>query len=206
MTHYAADVSAVPASPSPQRWLLPLIVVVVCLMVGGGLLARELYREPDAVPAATLAPATSSASAPPGGQPGSDTVELTPDAAGHPDNAAVRKTLQGYFDAINNRDFSTWSKVVTRERFAQKSQSAWLNDFKSSKDGSVLVYRIEAVGGGNLRVLVGFTSVQDSGDAPAELPGASCVRWKLALPMKMQSGSWRVDEISGYAPPELAKC
>lgn len=204
-TYYAADVSALPASAKPQRWLLPLIVVVLCLMVGGGLLAREVYRVPDLPPPAVLAPPTSDTRAP-GPEPGNDIVKLTPDAAGHPLGEAVRRVLQTYFDSINERNYTTYSTTVTRKRLSEKKQGEWLHDFQSTTDGSVLVYRIEAAGAQNLRVLLGFTSVQDSGDAPAELPGASCIRWRLALPMALENNSWRVDSVAGYAPPEASKC
>ncbi|WP_236788901.1 hypothetical protein [Amycolatopsis sp. GM8] len=197
--------SAVPASPSPQRWLLPAVIVVVSLMVGGGLLAREFYRVPDPQPDAILA-LPSTTARPLAQQPGPGTVELTPDAAAHPQHEVIRQLLQTYFDSINNRDYEQWKTTVTRARILAKSRPAWQQDYLSTKDGSILVYRIDAVSEQDLRVLVGFTSVQDPKAAPQELPGASCVHWKLTLPITLESGHWRVDTVAGYTTPEAARC
>ncbi|GHF88855.1 hypothetical protein GCM10017566_73240 [Amycolatopsis bartoniae] len=194
-----------PAPPNAHRWLLPVLVVVVSLMVGGGLLARELYRLPDQQPDAILALPTSTAR-PPDQQPGPGTVELTPDAAAHPQHDAISQLLQTYFDSINNRDYDQWKTTVTRARIQAKSRAEWLKDYQSVKDGSILVYRIDTITAQDLRVLVGFTSVQDAASAPAELPGAACVQWKLSLPVTIEQGHWRVDSVAGYTTPEVARC
>ncbi|MTD52842.1 hypothetical protein GKO32_02455 [Amycolatopsis sp. RM579] len=184
---------------------MPTIIVVVSLMVGGGLLAREFYRVPDQQPDAILA-LPSSTARPLGQQPGPSTVELTPDAAAHPQHEVIRLLLQTYFDSINNRNYNQWQTTVTQARIQTKSRAAWLQDFESTKDGSILVYRIDAVSSQDLRVLLGFTSVQDPRSAPQELPGASCVQWKLTLPVTLESGHWKVDTVAGYTTPEAIKC
>ncbi|TNC22416.1 hypothetical protein FG385_25620 [Amycolatopsis alkalitolerans] len=184
---------------------MPVVVVVVSLMVGGGLLAREVYRTPDVQQDAILA-LPSSTARPPGQQPGPGTVELTPDAAAHPLHEDVRRLLQRYFDSINNRDYDAWRTTVTKARIQAKSRPAWLHDYRSTKDGSPLVYRIDAASDEDLRVLLGFTSVQDPLDAPDALPGSSCVHWKLTLPVTLESGNWRIDNVAGYTTPEATKC
>ncbi|GAB2976449.1 hypothetical protein GCM10017788_43090 [Amycolatopsis acidiphila] len=181
------------------------MIVVVSLMVGGGLLARELYRVPDPQPDAILA-LPSSTARPLAQQPGPGSVELTPDAAAHPQHEVIRQLLQAYFDSINSRDYEQWKTTVTKARIQAKSRPAWLQDYRSTKDGSILVYRIDAVSDKDLRVLLGFTSVQDAADAPETLPGASCVRWKLTLPVTVESGHWKVDTVAGYTTPENARC
>ncbi|WP_306999360.1 hypothetical protein [Amycolatopsis thermophila] len=185
------------------RWLAPVVIVVVSIMVGGGLLARELYRLPETTPDAILA--QSSAARPLEQQPGPGTVELTPDAAAHPQNAAVRTLLQSYFDAINNRDYDLWKTAVTRERSQAKPRSTWLADYSTTRDGSILVYRIDAVNDKEMRVLVGFTSTQDQKSAPAELP-EPCVHWRLVLPVTLESSAWKVDTVTGSNTPELSRC
>jgi hypothetical protein len=195
----------VPAPSSPQRWLLPVLIVIISLMVGGGLLARELYRQPDAEPAAVLALPTTTAR-PPEQQPGPSVVELTPDAEAHPQHENVQQLLQTYFDAINSRDYAKWELTVTRARILAKPPSAWLQDYRTTKDGSILIYRIDALTDRELQVLVGFTSTQDPQDAPAELPGTSCVQWRLILPITQEQGRWKVDIVSGYTAPEVAAC
>ncbi|NIH87800.1 hypothetical protein FHX45_004693 [Amycolatopsis granulosa] len=196
--------TAVPAPPpAPPRWLVPVVIVVVSIMVGGGLLARELYRLPETVPDAILAESTTAR--PLAQQPGPDTVELTPDAAAHPRSAAVRTVLQTYYDSINHRDYDLWKTVVTRERIQARPRSTWLNDYGSSRDGSILVYRINPVSDAELRVLVGFTSTQNAEDAPPELP-EPCVHWRLVLPLALESGTWKVDAVTGSTTPELSRC
>jgi hypothetical protein len=203
--YYPADVSAVPAPPSPQRWLLPVLIVVVSMMVGGGLLARELYRQPDPQPDAVLA-LPSTTTRPLEQQPGPSVVELTPDAAAHPQYENVRQLLQTYFDAINNRDYEKWKLTVTRIRIQAKPLADWLKDYHTTRDGSILVYRIDALSDRALRVLIGFTSTQNPQDAPPELPDASCVHWRLTLPVTQEQGRWRLDTVASYTTPEIISC
>ncbi|NKQ59270.1 hypothetical protein HFP15_41180 [Amycolatopsis sp. K13G38] len=184
---------------------MPVLVVVLSLVVGGGLLAREVYRAPE-VRLDTVLGLPASSARPLGEQPGPGTVELTPDAAQHPQHDVVERLLQTYFDAINTRDYDQWKVTVTRDRIQAKPRPAWLNDYKTTKDGSILVYRIDAVAEADMRVLLGFTSTQDASDAPDELPGASCVHWRLSLPLTKESGNWKVDTVAGYAPPEVDAC
>ena len=194
-----------PVPIPPHRWLIPVLVVVVSLIVGGGLLAREVYRTPDARTDTMLA-LPSSTPRPLAQQPGSGTVELTPDAALHPEHEAVRQLLQTYFDAINSLDYEQWKTAVTRTRIQAKPRADWLKDYASTKDGSILVYRIDAVTDQDLRALVGFTRVQDPAKAPDDLPGASCVLWRLVLPLTQEAGHWLVDSVASYTTPEATRC
>ncbi|WP_410661115.1 hypothetical protein [Amycolatopsis sp. lyj-112] len=196
--------TAQPRTAARQRWLIPVLVVVISLTVGIGLLARELYRRPDAVP---TEPAVSEVptSIAPEDQPGSPTVEVTPDVVAHPQYPNVKQVLQGYFDSINDRDYPKWTSVVSRERQKTKTASEWRKDYQSTRDGSILVYRIEPGAPGSLRVLVAFTSTQDVEDAPVYLP-EDCIRWRLVLPLRLESGSWRVDTTDGGTNPEHERC
>ncbi|WP_186382799.1 hypothetical protein, partial [Amycolatopsis rhizosphaerae] len=143
---------------------------------------------------------------PPGQQPGPGTVELTRDAALHPYHDEVRRLLQTYFDAINGRDYDRWKQTVTSDRVRNKPRTTWLKDFESSKDGSILVYRIDLASEHDLRVLIGFTSTQQPQQAPLELPGATCVQWKLVLPVTQEDGDWKVDMLPGYASIDATAC
>jgi hypothetical protein len=197
-------VTVQPRPAARQRWLIPVIVVVISLTVGVGLLARELYRRPEAVLAEPVVGVPTS-SVPPGAQPGSPIVEVTADVASHPQFRNVKQVLQGYFDSINNRDYPKWTSVVSRERQKTKTATEWKRDYQSTRDGSILVYRIEPGAPGTLRVLVAFTSVQDVDDAPVYLP-ESCIRWRLVLPLRFESGAYRVDTTDGGTNPEHEKC
>ncbi|WET77662.1 hypothetical protein P3102_26770 [Amycolatopsis sp. QT-25] len=196
--------TAQPRPFSRQRWLIPVIVVVVSLTVGVGLLARDLYTRPEAAPTEPVVD-DSPTSVAPGAQPGSPTVEVTPDVFAHPQYQSARQVLQGYFDSINERDYPKWTSVVTRERAKTKTAAEWKKDYQSTRDGNILVYRIEPGAPSTLRVLVAFTSTQDVEDAPVYLPEA-CIRWRLVLPLRLESGSWRVDTTEGGTNPEHERC
>ncbi|WP_370943319.1 hypothetical protein AB5J62_30040 [Amycolatopsis sp. cg5] len=187
---------------STQRWLIPALIVVVSLTVGGGLLARELYSPPPEPPIVPGAVATSG-SLTPEEQPGGDEVFVTADAAAHPDGDNVRGALQIYFRSINQKNFDLWASVAAAERLRHKSRVDWQNDYKSTKDGSILIYRIEAPVG-SLRVLVGFTSTQAIESAPPDFP-EPCIRWRVVLPMVNENGTWKIDQADG-STPEKEKC
>ncbi|QWF83091.1 hypothetical protein HUW46_06530 [Amycolatopsis sp. CA-230715] len=178
--------------------------MVVSLTVGGGLLTRELYRQPDRQEVAGVTIGTTK-QLPPGEQPGPRAVELTPDAAAHPQDDTVRKLLQDYFDSINDRNFERYRTTVTVARLQIMGSSEWHESFKSTRDGSILVYRIEAARPELMNVLVSFTSTQDPGDAPPELP-ERCIRWSLVLPVRQEAGAWKVDALPSGAPVEFKAC
>ncbi|MFE0026570.1 hypothetical protein [Amycolatopsis sp. NPDC059021] len=196
-------------TPTRQRWLVPVLVVVASLTVGVGLLAREVYSRPDAVPAGTAAghtvtPATSTPLRP-DQEPGPDTVELSPDAAAHPQQEAVRSVLQTYFSAINERNYAKWTTSVTSELYSSKPPQRFQADFRSTRDGSIRVYRIEPGTAGALRVLVGFTSTQASSEAPPDFK-EPCIRWRLMMPLVREGNGLRVDKGSQNDNPVHEKC
>jgi len=193
---------------SRQRWLIPVVVVVLSVTVGGGLLARELYKRQDpAAPTGNEPIVVSSSTTPlaPAEEPGSDTVRVTPDVVIHPQGDAVRKVIQSYFTAINTRDYRLWTVTVSAKRASQKPQKVWEKDLQSTKDGSILIYRIERGGGDSLRVLMAFTSVQDIADAPKDFP-EKCIHWRLVLPLIEQGSSLRIDTVDTPSDPEREKC
>jgi len=196
-----------PAPVSRQRWLIPVVVVVLSVTVGGGLLARELYQRQEAdAPIGTEPIVVSSSTTPlaPDEEPGSDTVLVTPDVSIHPQGDAVRQVVQDYFRAINARDYQLWRTTVTAERQRNQPADKWVNSFKSTKDGSILIYRIERGGGDSLRVLVGFTSTQNLADAPDEFQ-ETCIRWRVVLPMQVQNTP-KIGVPATSDIPEHEKC
>ncbi|OZM70287.1 hypothetical protein CFN78_26490 [Amycolatopsis antarctica] len=193
-------------TPARQRWLVPVLVAVVALTVGGGLLVRELYRQP--LNAQTRSNVIATPSATPlrlDQQPGARTVDMTPDASAHPEDEAVRALLQTYFDAINDRSYERWKTTVSADRARTKTESVWLDEYGSTRDGSIIVYRIESAPDENLQVLVGFTSTQDLVDAPPDLQ-EECIRWRLALPVVREGGQWKVDTVPTRSVPEQMAC
>jgi hypothetical protein len=196
-------VSTSPTRLGPHRLLIPVLLAVLAFALGGGLLARELYE--SAAPGADAPVVSDSTVVAPEQQPGPPVVQLTDDAARHPRGETVRRLLQTHFDAINGRNYARWKTTVTRERIRDKPRESWLADYRSTRDGSILVHRIERALGGRLSVLVAFTSTQDVADAPPQLP-AGCIRWRLRLPVVTENGQWKIGPVPGGAAPERSRC
>lgn len=173
-------------------------------MVGGGLVAREVYRRPQSSPASVLAlPSTEALSA--GEEPGSPTVRLTPDAAAHPQHEIVRALTQTYFDAINKGDYDAWRTTVTRAKVQAQPRPEWVANYRTTRDGGILIHRIDPLPNGGLGVLIGFTSIQDPAAAPTELP-ADCLRWRLVFPLTLESGRWKLDSVAPAGTLEVFRC
>lgn len=128
-----------------------------------------------------VAPSAAPSSVPESGA-GADTVQLSADAATHPAAQLVLEQIQLYFNAINNRDYATWSQVVTDERASQQPRSEWLRGIGSTTDGTIRVDRIVDLDQGRVLALVRFVSVQNPDDGP---PGLKVPRicWRASLPM-----------------------
>jgi hypothetical protein len=193
-----------PRAPARQRWLIPTLIVVLSVTIGGGLLLREVYRPAVIEQPSTAPPLPESSSLSPGEQPGPGLVVLSPDVLDHPQSQAVNTLIQDYFDAINKKDYPKWLAAVSAERRQTKTKAEWQSDYRSTKDGSILVYRVETVSPGQLRVFVGFTSTQDLVDAPSGFP-ETCVRWRLILPVVSEENRLRVD-VTLTGTPEREKC
>ena len=189
------------------RLLLPAVLLVAAATAGVGVLAREVYQRPvvpqgDQVAAPGSGP---SGSVPRSAQPGSGTVQLSVDAAQHPDGERVREVLQQFFDAINGHDYDQWARTVTAHRAGQTPKTRWLSDYESSRDGSILVHRIESVTGTRLRVLMTFTSTQDVAKAPADLQ-ADCIHWRVVYPLQEERGALRVDLGTEGSTSQFTPC
>ncbi|OLT46927.1 hypothetical protein BJF85_00150 [Saccharomonospora sp. CUA-673] len=196
-----------PSTTHPtRRWLVPVLVAVVAFTLGGGLVARELYQEPQsASDAAAAQTSTAPASPQPEEQPGSSRVQMAPDAAAHPEAGPVRGVLQNYFDAINERDYDRWVTTVVSDRAAVQPEDVWRANYRSTRDGSIRVYRIDPAPEGQLTALVGFTSVQSAADAPDDL-ASDCIRWRLAFPLTDEEGEWRIGTVPPGTVPEQSRC
>jgi hypothetical protein len=189
---------------SRQLWLLPVLLITVIATAVGGLLARNVY---DEEPAAAEPPAVipSETSVAPSEQPGPPNVKGTPDATQHPLYQSVRDLLQVYFDSINDKDYAAWQGTVTPERIARQPEEKWRADYRSTRDGSPVIYRIEVAGDDTATVLLTFVSVQDEADAPKELP-SECIRWNVVFPLALQPEGWKIDSSSASASPQYERC
>jgi len=193
-----------PVPSSRQRWLVPVVVVVLSVTVGSGLLAREVYRSPDRPAGDTSAAAVPSPAI--SGEPAAaDAVRMTDDARVHPQADAVRKLLERYFEAINTKQYPQWVTTVSSKRAGQQPIDEWKDGIRTTKDSDALVYRIERGAGSSWRVLVGFRSEQEVDDAPLFFR-ERCIRWRLVLPVIVEKGVLKIDAVDGGPPPEHEKC
>lgn len=170
------------------------------------LLAHSLYHRPAPtapIPVATGAPSTVPGSA----EPGPDTVTVTPDVLRDPVHADVQRVLQTYFDSINNRRYDEWRSVVTENMASRKPRQAFLSGYESTRDGSVLVYRVDRALDGSLRVLLGFHSTQSPADAPKGHQ-SGCLAWRVVWPMSWDAkdATWQVDAGLADTAPQISTC
>lgn len=185
------------------RWIFVLVLVAVIIAAAGGVAARAVYSQPAESAASAVLP--NEKPVPPGKQPGDTTVTATTDAAGHPLYETVRGLLQTYFDSINNRRYDQWRTVVSTKRAKFQPEKDWSTAYRSTKDGSIVVYRIETGPTDTARILLSFTSVQDPRDAPLELP-EGCIRWKVVFPLSLEEGSWKLDSGPTSSAPQHEVC
>jgi hypothetical protein len=154
-----------------------VVIGFVVLIVAGGVTARVVAGDPAARGAPEGAP-----QAVPAAGAGATAVQLSADAAAHPMGAAVRAQLQRYFDAINAGDYAAWQETVAAGRADQQPAKAWKDAYRTTKDGTIRIDRIDDEPGEALLVRVRFTSTQAVSDAPAEIP-AERICWRSTLPM-----------------------
>ena len=170
--------------------MLPvLVLLVIAFGAVAGLGVRELSARPSAGGQTTVAPTSTAPAGPP---PGSSSVQLSPDAAAHPAAEEIRVLLQRHFDAINSLDYAAWASTVVARRSAEMPRKAWEAAYESTRDGSILVHRIEPAPDGHV-VLMSFVSTQDADKAPANLQGSTCTRWWVSYRVVTESRVPRID-------------
>lgn len=187
-----------------QLWLLPVLLITVIATALGGLLARDLYSEQPASPPPTVV-ATSPSPGPTEEQPGPATVNGTADAVSHPLYGTLRGLLQTYFDAVNAKDYEKWSSAVTYERQTFQPENEWRKEYNTTQDGSIVMHRVEARGGGTARVLLTFTSTQAVENAPVELQ-EPCIHWNVVWAFSTEDGDWKLAQSRAAATPRHEPC
>ena len=155
-----------------RRSTTAVALVLAALLVVGG--AAALATGASGRPGPPEVPAAGA---------GSSEVELSPDAASHPDGEAVRAQLQRHYDAINERDYAQWRATVVPARAEALNETDWRDAYATTQDGSIRVERIDAAPDGGLLVRVRFISTQAVEDAPPDLP-AERICWRSTLPMR----------------------
>jgi hypothetical protein len=156
-----------------------VVTGLVVVLVAGGVTAAVVGSVRGAAPEGE-APAVPQAGA------GSAVVTLSADAAVHPRAATVLTQMQRYFDAINAGDYASWQATVTPDRAAAQTEDAWKKAYRSTKDGTIRIDRIDdavaPAAAGGLLVRVGFVSTQAVADAPRDTQ-AERICWHATLPL-----------------------
>ncbi|HKN96753.1 MAG TPA: hypothetical protein VJX10_06535, partial [Pseudonocardiaceae bacterium] len=180
--------------------------VVVVVTAVAAVLAYTLYRPASKAAPIPVATGTSS-TVPTGAEPGPGVVSVTPGVLRDPVHADVQRVLQAYFDAINNRRYDEWRSVVTSTMSSQKPRQEFLDGYESTRDGSILVYRVDRALDGSLRVLLAFHSTQSLADAPAG-HRSGCLVWQVVYPMSWdpRDAEWKVDVGPAATSPQVSAC
>ncbi|MEV6241316.1 hypothetical protein [Lentzea sp. NPDC051838] len=187
-----------------SRWLVPAVVVITGAAVAAGMVGRTLYSRPAEVQGDPVVPASTSVSGE--ALSGVGQVRLSNDSFTHPDRTAVQSVLQKFFDSINAGDFAAWRTVVSARRVSQAVESTWAAAYETTRDGGMVVQRIESdVVGRRLRVLISFVSTQDVAKAPVALP-EPCIRWRVVYVMVWEGRELKVDEAPENRTPQMEKC
>ncbi|HEX3648579.1 MAG TPA: hypothetical protein VHV49_09125 [Pseudonocardiaceae bacterium] len=194
-----------PSRPT-RWWIAPVLGVVVLVTAVAAVVAHGLYHRAPVLTPIRVATGTSSA-VPTGSEPGSGAVSVTPDVLRDPVHSDVQRVLQRYFDAINERRYDDWRSVVTETMAAQKTRQSFLAGYESTRDGSILVYRVDRALDGSLRVLLTFHSIQSLADAPADHQ-SGCLVWQVVYPMTFdtQDAGWKVDAGAAATSPQISAC
>ena len=183
--------------------MLPVVLVVMIITAAGGLVARAVYAAPDSSTPSTVVP--NERAVPASQQPGPPEVMATSDAAKHPLHGTAHGLLQVYFDAINAKDYAKWRSVVSSKRAKNQPERDWRTAYRTTRDGSIVIQRIESGPADSARVLLSFTSVQDPQDAPLEMQVA-CIHWRVVFPLSVEDGEWKLDSGPTSAAPQHDRC
>ena len=183
---------------------MPVLLITVIATALGGLLTRDLYADTAPPAPAPVLPGPPS-SLPPSEQPGPVNVQGTLDATAHPLYETFRSLLQNYFEAINSKDYERWTSTVTSKRRKDAPEEDWQTDYRTTKDGSIVLYRIESGADDTARVLLEFTSTQGIKEAPAELP-VPCIHWNVVWAFAKENGEWRLATGAASASPQHEEC
>lgn len=203
-----------PARRSRPGYLVPLIVALAVLVVGGGsagavVLAGHLSAHH---PKPKHSPSLSAASSSPparglGSGSGSPTAPASPTAPPSPpgqvtiggmtvdisavntdqDATAVATTLAAYFGGINDQNYQdAWDTYTSGEQARNGSYDSWAQSVSTTQDSQVTVQSIKDDGGGNLEANVDFQSQQAGQYGPN--PGETCTDWTLDYHLVATSG------------------
>ncbi|MET3803393.1 hypothetical protein ABIB25_000377 [Nakamurella sp. UYEF19] len=120
----------------------------------------------------------------PAGPSNNLTVQMSPSSRAHPRAQDVQLLLQGFFDAINQHNYVSWTQSVTGAMESRQTSEAWLQAYATTVDSSIWM---ESMRDDPLQVTLRFTSQQDVDLAPKDLQ-AACIDWTLTYQLAAENG------------------
>jgi hypothetical protein len=194
-----------PRRPNNTWWIAPVLGVVVLTMAVGALVAHSIYHQP-AVTAAPVVASTES-SVPRKDEPGPSTVTFAPDVALYPQHTQVLAVLQTYFNSINDKDYDAYVSIATQASAAEQTKKQFTDNYATTRDGSIFVYRIDAAPHNGLRVMLSFVSTQALANAPTNLK-STCIQWQLVKPLAWDAATeqWQIDAGFATISPQSETC
>ncbi|MEJ7650504.1 MAG: hypothetical protein WKF57_15945 [Nakamurella sp.] len=143
-------------------------------------------------------PSTAPTTAKPTGTVLDPPVDLSAQAAKHPDATAIQKLVSLNFRSINTLDYQLWADTVTPEQSAAFGPEDWLNAYRTSKDRDIEIVAIEP---DTRWITITFNSSQAIDKAPPDEP-STCLNWKVVQPVVTVNGKLRlaksVEGLSSY--------
>ena len=106
--------------------------------------------------------------------------------------------VDGYFTAINERDYSAYSSLLDGQMRQDNPAASFAAGYATSADSAETITGVSGDAGAELAVTVTFTSHQDAADSP---DNSSCTNWGITLYLVPQGSSYLIGAPpSGYAP------
>ena len=163
---------------------------------------------PTTAPSAPATPTSASSSAAPSSAPPATApsgtaeldppVELSAQAANHPDAAAIALLVSRNFKSINTLDYQLWADTVTPEQSEALGPEDWLEAYRTSKDRNIEIVAIEP---DTRWITMTFNSSQAVEKAPTDAR-STCLDWKVVRPVVTVNGKLRlaksVEGMSSY--------
>jgi hypothetical protein len=216
---------AVPsAAPAGRRrtWLVVGVVSLLVALTTGGIIWAladdQDGREPGAggeqtsgpseptEPTSQSSPTSASSSTPPTAT--TQSTKAAPTQSPVP-QAAIRtevsRTLSGYLDAINDKDFDRTMSWVSEEIRADSSREQWYDDFATTYDDRLAIGQVDKAGD-VVRVSASFRSRQDPGYGPEGAEDATCLLWSIDYEMTWVGDRYVISDASGRGDPPWMRC
>ena len=202
MIHGTLDRVTPQASPnrSTITWLIPIVMLIAVAALVGGLIARQFYAasQPPSGSPSTPDP-NPTTSTPPSGPQNPLTVAFTAEAKNHPMFVQAQQTIQTYFNSFNDHHFNEWQSAVTPREAATQTSEGWERGSSSSKDGDLVVYRLDTTPVG-VDAFVTFQSNQRADQSPDGK--STCLNWWMVWEMvTTKSGGLLIDGVNPRYQP-----